>query len=45
MDTMNIIREYSYGDNPGNIICPYCGKELDEVDGKWYCENCGVREI
>ena len=44
MDTMDIIREYSLVDKE-DFVCPYCGKVLDEVDGKWYCENCGVREI
>lgn len=28
-----------------DMICPYCGKDLEEIDGKFYCKNCGVREI
>lgn len=28
-----------------DIICPYCGKEMEEIDGKYYCENCGAREM
>jgi predicted amidophosphoribosyltransferase len=27
------------------IFCPYCGKEMDEINNMWYCENCGAREI
>ena len=27
------------------VICPFCGNEMTEVDGMWYCENCGTREI
>ncbi len=45
MDTMNIIREYSFANNQGELVCPYCGNVLEEVDDKWYCENCGVREV
>lgn len=25
-------------------VCRYCGNELVEVDGRYYCENCGWRE-
>lgn len=28
-----------------DIICPYCGKVMEELDGKFYCENCGAREM
>lgn len=28
-----------------DVICPYCGRVMEEIDGKWYCEYCGAREI
>lgn len=45
MDTKDIIREFIWVDRQEEPVCPYCGKVLEEVGGKWYCENCGVREI
>lgn len=28
-----------------DIVCPYCGRYMVEVNGKLFCENCGTREI
>lgn len=44
METMSI-RVYPLPEYEEDMICPYCGKELEEVNGKLYCDNCGVREI
>lgn len=45
METISIERVYPLPMCEEDYICPYCGKNLEEIDGKLYCENCGVREI
>lgn len=26
-------------------VCRYCGNELVEIDGRYYCEYCGWKEF
>lgn len=43
MDQLTEREIYQYSID--ELICPYCGQELKEIDGKLYCENCGMREV
>ena len=39
--TQEEIYQYSIDE----LVCPYCGHDLEEIGDKLYCENCGLKEI
>ena len=43
MDQLTEREIYQYSID--ELICPYCGQDLIEIEGKLYCENCGMREV